>query len=345
MKDNHILVRSVVALAFVSAMPMLTARTAEKNPCDAALIQQVDYETLNESSSHAYLSQIDEETWNDKKKDAGFIGKWTGFLGPMSGDFSYKQFDTARKAFFKRIKYDESSDKAMTKLRRYVIPEQLEKWQKCNEDLGRNGRYGLFVTAVAVNDGEASFELRWIAPPPNGPRKVRITKSRVSGGRSLEEGAPQDKIYRDGEEIEQGSKTFTVARKLSEPLIVTVDAGGYSVTDKIKLPTPIPPPNSTPTTPSSKKESFQVLGVGHKDRTEGKYFGFDSQDLDAVVGRKDWDGALINVSRNPTGPFRQAIVWRSSNGTAGTAHGRYDKGWKPNDWKQGDLVYVQPVSK
>lgn len=111
-------------------------------------------------------------------------------------------------------------------------------------------------------------------------------------------------------------------------------------------PTATPPPSPTATsTASPKKQSFEVLGVRHKDKTVGKYFGFKAEDLDAILGREGWDDTLISVSKKANGPFRQARVWRSSNGTAGTAHGRYETGWHQGDWTKGDVVYVQPDSR
>src|ERR1051325_10209187 len=101
------------------------------------------------------------------------------------------------------------------------------------------------------------------------------------------------------------------------------------------------PPQTAQSDPNA-PPFFQILSVRHKNGSKGKYFDFDAADLDAILGRKDWDDTLISVSPNANGAFRQARVWRSSNGGPGTAHGRYEADPKDDDWRSGDLVYVRP---
>jgi hypothetical protein len=229
MKKPSILVRSIVAAAFSAAIPILTAQRPPMDPCAVALIQQVDYQTLDEQSAVAYLSQIDKETWDSKKTDAGFIGTWTGFLGPMSADFSYEQFNSLRTRFFEKHKYDASSATAIKKLRRYITPEQLDAWVKCRE---KDGRFGLFLLEKSVDDDEATFELLWIKHP-GGPDELPITSSQVTGGRSLDPDVPPNMIFPKGEKIPYGSKIFSVTREPSRPLKVTINAPGFAVTDTI----------------------------------------------------------------------------------------------------------------
>jgi hypothetical protein len=105
------------------------------------------------------------------------------------------------------------------------------------------------------------------------------------------------------------------------------------------------PPRTTQDDPGA-PPFFQVLGVRHKDGSIGKYFGFDAADLDKILGPQGWkDDKTILVSPTENGPFRPAKVWKSSNGTAGTAHGRYDKGEKEGDWHTGQKIYVQPEKR
>jgi hypothetical protein len=261
--------RSLLFVTCVFTTSILTGQTNTIDPCSQALIQQIDYNALDTTTAYAYLSQIDESTWDSKKKDRGFTGKWTGFLGPMSANVSYADFDEARRNFFKHIQYNETSHTASTQLRKYVSKDQLDKWEECNKDRERYG-YGLSLKKAVVNDDQAVFELRWVAPPPGGATEVTITNSRVSGGRSLETGASEGKIYRDGEALKQGSKTFTIAREPSKNLTVSVDAGGYSVADTIGLLTPTPPPPSPTATPD-RKRLLELINKGHIQM--GEYVG------------------------------------------------------------------------
>ena len=125
---------SIALVTFVSAAPFLIAASETKSSCDSVLIQAVEYDVLDYESSLAYLSQIDQATWDKKKTSASFIGKWTGFLGPMSGDFSYAKMDQARKRLFERKNYSIDTNTAIGKLRRYVTDKQVEAWLTCKLD-------------------------------------------------------------------------------------------------------------------------------------------------------------------------------------------------------------------
>src|SRR5215813_1958341 len=111
------------------------------NPCDSILIQEISFDQLDQRSKLAYLSQIDEETWNSKKNDAGFQGEWMGFLGDMTGDFSWSNFEQARTHYFQKINYDTSSSTLAQKLRQYLTPAQVDAWLKC---MSLQKNYGLF---------------------------------------------------------------------------------------------------------------------------------------------------------------------------------------------------------
>lgn len=228
-ENRQRILRSVLVVIFALMPPMLTAQTTAVDPCGAVLIQEIDYATLDDQSANAYLSVIDKNTWDSKKTDAGFVGKWTGFLGPMSGDFSYEKFDQARTSYFKRIKYNASAATSIMKLRKFITAPQLEAWVKCIE---RQGRSGLFLTEKSVNDDTATFELVWVSPA-TGATEVPITSSQITGGRALDAHVPAGQIFPDGEPPLRHSKVFTVSREPSRPLTITINAGEQGVTDTI----------------------------------------------------------------------------------------------------------------
>ena len=219
----------VLAAIYVSLTSTLVAQKPNGDPCSAALVQQVDFYALDDQSAMAYLSQIDETTWDSKKTDAGFIGKWTGFLGPMSGDFSYQKFDEARRQFFQRVKDHASAATSIKKLRQYLTDAQLDAWKVC---ITQQGRSGLFLTEKSVNDDMATFELLWVRPP-TGASEVTISSSTVTGGRAVDPQVPPGLVFKKGERV-QGSKVFTVSREPSKALNVTINTGEMGVTDTIE---------------------------------------------------------------------------------------------------------------
>jgi hypothetical protein len=186
-------------------------------------VQQVDFDILDEQAKFAYLSEIDEQTWNSNKTDTKFTGQWTGYLGPMSADFSYAQFDEARRQFFQRINYQRSASTFMQKLRRYLTDAQVNAWRDC---MLAQGRYGLFLLEKSVNDFIATFELVWVHPP-DAPDEVALY-SELVGGRSVDAAVPKGKVFADGERMRQGTKVFSIERDTLMPLTVNVSAGGYA---------------------------------------------------------------------------------------------------------------------
>lgn len=105
-------------------------------------------------------------------------------------------------------------------------------------------------------------------------------------------------------------------------------------------------PVDATTTPSSEvlpsDQPIRVLGTQHRVHADGRYFDFDSSDLDAILGRQDWNGQLFFVSKRKDGNYRLAVMWRRNNGGPGSAHGRYDPIGKANDWQAGDSIFVDP---
>lgn len=227
-------IRSILFATVAFATPMLIAAPKKDyvDPCVSVLLPQINLDTLDDQSMLAYFSQIDEQTWNDKKTDAGFIGKWEGFLGPMSGDFSYEHADQVRTKKFAELHYNASGKTAMLKLRQYLDDKQVEAWLGCIKLTQTPQNYGLFLLEKSVEDDSATFELRWIKPP-HGHDDEPIESSPITGGKSIDPDVPAGQIYKKGDLVSYGSKIFTVTREPSRVLTVAVNAGGYGVTDRI----------------------------------------------------------------------------------------------------------------
>jgi len=81
--------------------------------------------------------------------------------------------------------------------------------------------------------------------------------------------------------------------------------------------------------------SIDVLSVDHKfgPSVVGKYFNFDKDALDTILGRSDWSNERLGTDKGTV------VVWRNPNGgSVGDAHGRLDKSAKKGDWSVGDEI-------
>jgi len=81
--------------------------------------------------------------------------------------------------------------------------------------------------------------------------------------------------------------------------------------------------------------SIDVLSVDHKfgPSVVGKYFNFDKDALDTILGRSDWSNERLGTDKGTV------VVWRNPNGgSVGDAHGRFDKLAKKGDWSVGDEI-------
>jgi hypothetical protein len=109
-------------------------------------------------------------------------------------------------------------------------------------------------------------------------------------------------------------------------------------------PTPSPIPDGTPlptAVPSvTAVGAIRVFSVVSKDDKTGKYFDFEASDLDAALGRDNWDTQVIWAAREPSGKRRPIRVWRTSGGGPTNAHGRYEDRPKSGDWHQGNYFYA-----
>ena len=86
---------------------------------------------------------------------------------------------------------------------------------------------------------------------------------------------------------------------------------------------------------------IHVLGIGHLKGSDGKYFNFAASELDKALGRLDWDGNKIVISRKKGGPTDTVSVWRQVpvNGV-GDAYGRIEPVANVDDWRVNYEFYV-----
>ena len=96
--------------------------------------------------------------------------------------------------------------------------------------------------------------------------------------------------------------------------------------------------------PSASSTSFTVQSVDHSSWfTDGKYFNFHNDEVDAILGRTDWNDEVftVNVERGDEFFTTDVKMWREANGgSIGDGHGRREPESSASifDWREGDRV-------
>ena len=92
------------------------------------------------------------------------------------------------------------------------------------------------------------------------------------------------------------------------------------------------------------KGVFDVKSVDHAQGNIGKYFNFNVDEVDVILGHTGWSGITVQVRNDRTGRVSKVVLWRSNNGgSVGNGHGRWDDGTAaPGQWMVGDKVTVLP---
>ncbi|MEL7129928.1 MAG: hypothetical protein AAGK23_10295 [Pseudomonadota bacterium] len=85
--------------------------------------------------------------------------------------------------------------------------------------------------------------------------------------------------------------------------------------------------------------SVETLSVDHSSGRVGRYFNFNMEQVDELLGRNDWSEQTFSVMNSRTGKVGLVQLWRHANGgSIGTAHGRFDP-WDASangQWRVGD---------
>lgn len=86
---------------------------------------------------------------------------------------------------------------------------------------------------------------------------------------------------------------------------------------------------------------IEVLSVDHSVNGLGRHFNFNADEVDALLGRTNWNEHTFAAMNSRTGKVGLVILWRHENGGSfGTAHGRFEP-WGASadgEWEIGDRV-------
>lgn len=210
---------STASVAFcVALLSLATATMAQpQTVCDAGLVANVQYDTLDRSVKLAWLKSITRENFSERKASAGGSISFDG--ADLGG--SYDEFEKKRDALFQKEQYSESQDLAIAKLR-YVVPDfGRQKWLECVQILSRQ-KYGLHVWVERENRYGADVRVVWNPTPPAGAAKVSaqtLIGGSVPGLKTgtwlpealqlLSTGSATALVQRDGDKEIRGSVTVS----------------------------------------------------------------------------------------------------------------------------------------
>ena len=93
---------------------------------------------------------------------------------------------------------------------------------------------------------------------------------------------------------------------------------------------------------------FEVLSNDHSVGDIGKYFNFDVDTVDCILGGSFTDSSLHWVFHSGSNERRQVRLWRNNNGgSIGSGHGRIEPSNDANsgDWNVGDLIKFDGINQ
>lgn len=253
-------VRGLLALiGLVSAIGAAEAQPV--NACDAGLVANIEYDTLDRSVKLAWLKTITRENFSERKASAGGSISYEGVdLGA-----NYDDFEKKRDSLFQKEQYSETQETAIAKLR-YVVPDfGRQKWLDCIEILSRQ-KYGLHVWVERENRYGADVRVVWNPTPP--PKAAKLTAQTLIGGSVP--GLKAGTWLPDGLQLQgSGSATALIQRDGEKEIRGTVTISG--ITERFYVPS-VPRPrlsiavsiSGTATISRNYDETFNVLLKHHQ---------------------------------------------------------------------------------
>jgi hypothetical protein len=194
--------------------------------CDAILIQNVSFTTLDTYAQSQYLSIVDQATWDQNKTNAAFLGMVNDILDavpPLQVSASFDQFQQARTSYFSKTQFSSSNEQRFMAFRQYITDAQANAWAACKA--ARASSYGPQIFAKQITDTVVALEIFWVAPPGFGSTTV-VASGTISGGQTIGQGDLQvNQLLPDGFQLNnQTGATIQIHRAPTEDLVVTLAA-------------------------------------------------------------------------------------------------------------------------
>lgn len=229
MRTVALLIVSIVGFGLPSFAQSPSAR-AFFSACDAVLVQNLNFSTVDERVKAAYFMLVDRTKYEEAKHNAG--ASYAGLFGA-----NYEDFAKNRETYRTIVDQHMTHDLAVSVAKASLSAEQVQAWEKCvTQDA-----VGVRVLLSNENAQGASGRLYYTGTPG---QQVRIAMA-VEGG--LVDQNYAVKYFRI---TSPGSQAFTLTRGSHDGAIrVTVNTDN-SLSDVAFSPAPVPAPPATPAPPT-----------------------------------------------------------------------------------------------
>ena len=159
--------QAVVAIAVVILGH--AAQAAEE--CAKALVPDISIIKNDIASRAAFLSTIDQESYETLKSNAGLSGEFSVLDIPFGVKTDYNTFSDGRRKYFEQVQYSTSYKNASSYLLRTLPPEAFKAYTNCLQ-LQAQQNEGPHIVPLAVTDAAVTVKLIWRSP--SGVAKGRI---------------------------------------------------------------------------------------------------------------------------------------------------------------------------
>lgn len=226
----HALLRLLAApTLLLTAIAPTSTRAFAQTPvdeCTAALNKDLIHRVRDEQQQYAYLSIIDQQTFDELKHNQQLSLSMPIVSGLINASSDYSEFSTHRDSYFAQKKLNITQSMIQEELYVVTAPEAYTAWTTCEQ--GRSVA-GFYAWKMSESPNSLVIGYHWQSPPgQNPPLQLEGT---VTGGRATN-GAPNGKLFPANARVgNNGSHSVTIRRGPStgagmRPTIEVVINGG-----------------------------------------------------------------------------------------------------------------------
>jgi hypothetical protein len=219
-----------VAAAIILGFGTTSARAADflgsPDACAVALKKDIIQVVKSANQQYAYLNVIDQQTFDELKRDAGASASIPLTAGLLGVSANYSEFEQKRAAFFQQVGYNESSAQSESDLRVVTSDAAYRAFTSCMEILAHS-QYGF--TAYKTAETKDAVVVEYVYhPTPGTTMPLALTGAVINGH---VDGVPPGIVFPNGYSvIANGSGTVQIHRDNANDMTITLQGSGYSAT-------------------------------------------------------------------------------------------------------------------